>query len=352
MRKKVNMQLANEMNSKNPRVLPTSIMGMDFSSNEGITAKEALSQCGGDFKVVKKPFIITNLADDEISDTMTAQEFLAESQISDQFFVTQREDTKAILGVVKSSYEIIQNDKALEFIDLIEKASGEKMQIESAGCFQNGSRVYLSARLGDHCFDGEQEYVNRMVFTTAHDGSNSMCCFFSPIRVYCLNTLNVAIKKCQNKLSYIHTKSSVESTDWTNEENLDRAIETFEKSVKFTDTFRENMRFFGTQEIKEEYVKNFIQEVLYGPELKKKDSKFDLESQEAQAQIQFLRNSIEFGVAQDMCKTGTKEWLLNGVTTHLHNSRDWRTPEAEFKSLNFGDGQKMAQRAYDYLMAV
>lgn len=341
------------LNGGNPKILPSSIIGIDFSNREGITAGEALKECGGDFKVLKRPFVIVPKSIEDSAELMSGQELLDNSQISDDYFVTQREDTQAILGVVKSTYEVIQNTKALEFVDMIEKASGQKLQIESAGCFQNGSRVYLSARLGEHCFDGEQEYVNRMIFTTAHDGSNAMNCFFSPLRVWCLNTLNVAIRQCQNKLTYYHTKSGVNATDWENQENLDNAMKTFELSVKFTDTFKENMKFLRDQKVTEKYIHEFCKEVLYGPQIhnKSRDNKFDIMSEEVQANLNILKQSIEFGIAQDRCEAGTKEWLLNGVTTHLHNTREWRTAEAEFKSVNFGEGQKMTQRAYDYLMS-
>ena len=67
--------------------------------------------------------------------------------------------------------------------------------------------------------------------------------------------------------------------------------------------------------------------------------------------IYALRNSIENGVGQNFDR-GTKLWLMNGVTTLLHNEAKWKNAEAEFNALMEGSGQKKVQKAYDLLTKV
>ena len=67
-------------------------------------------------------------------------------------------------------------------------------------------------------------------------------------------------------------------------------------------------------------------------------------------QILQLRDAIDYGIGQEEHR-GTKLWLLNGITTMLHNEKKWKTPQDEFNSLIDGDGTKKVQKMYDLLLA-
>ena len=67
--------------------------------------------------------------------------------------------------------------------------------------------------------------------------------------------------------------------------------------------------------------------------------------------ITALRDSIENGIGQQFDR-GTKLWLINGVTTMLHNESKWRNEESEFSALMEGSGLKKVQKAYDLLTKV
>ena len=74
-------------------------------------------------------------------------------------------------------------------------------------------------------------------------------------------------------------------------------------------------------------------------------------STRAKNQIERLMGSIENGVGQDMYR-GSKLWLLNGLTTLLHNDTAYKSDEEEFKSILEGDGFKKLNKAYAALELV
>lgn len=74
-------------------------------------------------------------------------------------------------------------------------------------------------------------------------------------------------------------------------------------------------------------------------------------STRAKNQIERLMSSIENGVGQDMYR-GSKLWLLNGLTTLLHNDTVYKSDEDEFKSILEGDGFKKLNKAYAALELV
>ncbi|PTQ95496.1 uncharacterized protein DUF932, partial [Mucilaginibacter yixingensis] len=46
--------------------------------------------------------------------------------------------------------------------------------------------------------------------TTSHDGSGSITIAFTPVRIYCRNTLNAALKNCTNAIKIRHTVSAAD----------------------------------------------------------------------------------------------------------------------------------------------
>jgi len=119
-------------------------------------------------------------------------------------FATVRKDNQAILGVVGSRYEIIQNVKAFEFFDVL---VGEGQAIyHSAGALGKGERIWLLTKLPDIMKIGSQDTVEKyLCLTNSHDGTKALQVYFTPIRVVCQNTLNVSLKNKGKSISIRHT---------------------------------------------------------------------------------------------------------------------------------------------------
>lgn len=127
-------------------------------------------------------------------------------------FSVYRTDNNMPLGVVKGRYTPVQNIEAFSFFD---KAIGKNKAIwQTAGCFGDGERVFVSAKLPNGIMvNGADPVDNYLVFTTTHDGSGGVKALLTPIRIYCQNTLNAAIGSSTNYVSFRHTKSVLDNMD-------------------------------------------------------------------------------------------------------------------------------------------
>lgn len=129
------------------------------------------------------------------------------------FFATMRSDNQKILGVVKSGYTPMQNIDAFGFFDTLE--SVKFLQFETAGSIGNGEIVWILARIKEasvFCIHGDDSVIKYLLLSNSHDGNSSVSVKFTPIRVVCQNTLNLALEKGETtKLKHsmnIHSKLS------------------------------------------------------------------------------------------------------------------------------------------------
>lgn len=119
-------------------------------------------------------------------------------------FANVRDRDNRVLGIVGKRYKIVQNSEAFEFTDSL---LGEGVRYETAGALGNGSKIWLLAKLPkDYKILGDvvDPYV---VFTNSFDGSGSIKVACTPIRVWCSNTLNLALKKAKRTWSARHSGS-------------------------------------------------------------------------------------------------------------------------------------------------
>lgn len=121
-------------------------------------------------------------------------------------YCTYRADNSQPLGLVKAKYEVIQNIDAFKFFD---DAIGEGMaRWDSAGVLNNGSKIYVSAKLPVETKVGNDEINHYLVFSNSHDGTSSVNIMFTPIRVICTNLLNSALKSSDAYIRIRHTESA------------------------------------------------------------------------------------------------------------------------------------------------
>lgn len=341
------------------RPLSFTSFGTIFDDAE-ISVNEAFEQANLNYNVVAQPLVRVpqNVLDALVEGTPTLWT-PTKNDIITSHKATLRDDVNHTLGVVGRDYGIVQNTKAFEFLDFIEECSGHAPKIVSAGALGYGERMFITAQLGDDAYLNPNDAVkNYVVFTNSHDGTGAVMCFFTPIRVVCQNTLNMAIHSCPNKVIFKHTKHVGTRLDWEIAANREKAKEVFSKSVKFSEEFLDKMMMLKEQRIDTEFMNNFTAEMYLNSAQMKllkqangEMDKVDEISTRAKNQINALRDAIANGVGQEQNRS-TKLWLLNGVTTFLHNDRNYKSVEDEFKSMLEGDAFKKTQRAYDLLTKV
>ena len=150
---------------------------------EAPTSKDALILAGLDWQVIQKPII----TEDGIS-------------ISG-FKANLRETDNRVLGVVTDRYRTIQNHDAFAFTDSL---LGEGVTYETAGSLQNGRRVWVLAKLPQRYIISGDEITPYLVFMNAHDGTGAIKAAMTPVRVVCMNTLNLALSTAKRSWSTNH----------------------------------------------------------------------------------------------------------------------------------------------------
>ena len=344
-----------------PVVWQSSRFGHSYADRPDITIQEVIEDAHLDYNVIKQHLIRVNDTAYEsiLNGTPMVGLQLSKDDIITSHCATVDERNDKTLGVVGSEYGVVQNSKAFEFINFIEQVSGVAPKIETAGRLGNGERIFITARLGEDSFLSPQDAIkNYVVFTNSHDGSGAVMAFFTPVRVICQNTLNMAIRECPNKVVFKHTKHVNSRLDWEIEENRKKALEVFSRSVQFSAKFIERMKGLQEERVDTKYVNDFTAQLLLQPSQFKLYQQADgkMESVEeistrTRNSIMALRDSIENGIGQQFDR-GTKLWLINGVTTMLHNESKWRNEESEFSALMEGSGLKKVQKAYDLLTKI
>lgn len=142
------------------------------------TSAEAIKAAGMDWKVFKRP-LVTNMPGNPII------------PVPDKFAIV-REDSSAVLGVVGDVYRPLQNADAFKFFDAI---VGEKAAMyHTAGALGEGERIWMLAKLPGYIRTTAEDVTEKyLLLTNSHDGTSAVTVMFTPIRVVCQNTLNIAL---------------------------------------------------------------------------------------------------------------------------------------------------------------
>lgn len=168
--------------AKDTRKNPWDGLGEEIKG--AVTSKDAIKLAGLDWNVVSRVVV----------DKTTGIEI-------PNWKANVRDIDDSVLGMVSGRYQIVQNEEAFAFTDSL---LGEGVTYETAGSLNGGKRVWMLARLEGRDLAGEK-IDPYLVFTNSHDGKGSVRVAMTPIRVWCSNTLNLALRKAQRQWSCTHT---------------------------------------------------------------------------------------------------------------------------------------------------
>ena len=169
--------------------------GLEIVLPDVFTADEAVRCAKLDWTVEKYPI--------QAIDPTTGDKY----DIADNYATMRiNADGKRIpLGVVGERYTPLQNVESFDFFDAI---VGEGQAIyESAGSLFNGRKVWLLAKLPNDIIVGNDDRIEQyLLLSNSHDGSKSVECMFTPVRVVCNNTLTGALSSGKG-IKIRHTQS-------------------------------------------------------------------------------------------------------------------------------------------------
>lgn len=122
-------------------------------------------------------------------------------------WATVRTDSGEPLGVVGRAYQPVQNDALDAWGDALVD-SGEA-KYETAGSLRGGRTVFFSMELDgldvNVAGQSKDELKTYLLLTNSHDGSKALEAVITPVRVVCVNTLNMALgrKKASFKMRHV-----------------------------------------------------------------------------------------------------------------------------------------------------
>jgi phage/plasmid-like protein (TIGR03299 family) len=118
------------------------------------------------------------------------------------------DDSRRILGICGARYECVQNTECFAIADALVGQGGARF--ETAGSLRNGRIVYMTAVLPEAMKVQDDILSKYLLITSSHDGTGALVVMYTPIRVVCKNTLNIALSGKGNRISVRHTKSATD----------------------------------------------------------------------------------------------------------------------------------------------
>ena len=292
------------------------------------TSSEALKFAGLDFEVIKAPNV-HRLPD-------------GSETISDNSFFTYRDDNKNILGdKLGADYKVVQNTDAFAFFDSI--VGGDGIMYETAGALGKGEKIFITAKLPNYIKVGSDDLIEKYLFlTTTHDGSASITAAFTPIRIVCQNTLNMALGNCSNVIKIRHTNNAAD--------RLKEAHKIMGISNTLSDQLSDIFNQWSKIRITDSNVKRLIQEAM-APNKETIDNikKGNLDELST-VFTNVVDNAYEYAMSSLTQQTTTTKGTLfgayNAVTGYYQNVKEFKTGEDKLKSIMFGTGLSRTQKSF------
>lgn len=333
--------------------------GLGTYFDRPMTVKEAIEASHSDYNVNKGTLLhITPEQVQAIKNGQPINSMFTVNDIVNSHVCTYREDRNEILGVVGKGYEIVQNLQGFEFINELTGvgASNDPLMpgavIETAGVLGKGERIFVTAKLPNNLSIGDRNDIveDYIVFTNAHDGSNAVSAFFTPIRVVCNNTLNAAFSNSYNKVYFRHTKNVANK--------LAMARQIMNVHEVYKEQLSTNLVELSHKNMTDNEIKNLVCQVFLTSEQLKEVQKnngiytnIDEISTRAKNNLNNVISTIENGVGQELYK-GTALWVYNGFTSFYNNEVEYKTQAQKLDGLLDGNGYKKSQKAMDLLLAI
>lgn len=299
--------------------------GLGTRLEKPATAEIAIRAAGLEWEAIKVP--------------MYAKHSRGETLVPDAFAMMRGDRMQGadavILGTVGSQYEPIQNRDAFAFFDPI---VGEGAAIyHTAGSLGLGERIWILAKLpGEIEIAGQDITEKYLLLANSHDGSGAVQIKFTPIRVVCQNTLNMALKG-ESFIRIAHTRgANVRMAD------VHKDIEFIKKTYDGIETAFKRMAKVLVDDAR---LTEYVEAVFPIKEEWKPDRKRKIEQQRQEAVKLFEAGT---GNAAKGVR-GTLWAAYNGITEYADHRLvlGARTQSGRVDRLWFGDAAKLKEVAYD-----
>jgi len=259
-------------------------------------------------------------------------------------YATINGHTQDVLGVVGDGYEVLQNQEAFDFFDILLKESGGKLQ--TAGAIGKGEKVWMLAKLPEVFYplvgDGVEQFL---LGTTSHDGTMKTEVRFCSVRVVCQNTFNLAMKESRGVISIRHTTNM--------RQKLEMAAMVMLRYKEHFDIVGDKFSKLASVRVDDAWLDDYIQR-MFGDPLNVPDGRARTMMEN---KIKLIEGRLAFGKGVDLPGVaGTAWWALNAMVEFADYDMSAKGQAADetrrTNSILFGSASDFKQRAFDEAMAM
>lgn len=294
-------------------------------------------------------------------------------------FAVVRDDINLVLSTVGKRYVPFQLSDMWSFIDKFQKETG--VQLETAGSLWNGRKVWILAKAKGAIEtvkgDPIEEYF---LFTNSFDGTSSIQCLFTKVRVVCHNTYTAAIQGCDNIFKVRHTVGA--------KDQMEEVYNALGVRKQYQTELEAALSILAGKQMTETDTKDFLENQIFPVEMPKQE---DIEAADGSADLEGLLAGnytpkkrkdqlieeivdtkalvrrdrkvdkvlelIETGMGTDIPGVkGTAYGVWNALTEYSDHHTNIRTAggrsveERRFESVFLGGGASFKRNAFDELM--
>jgi len=160
-----------------------------------------------------------------------------------------------VLATVGERYKEVQNEELFSFADNLLDGGATW---ESAGSIGNGRRVFGCLSIDRDVVVGDDKTKMYLVVSTSHDGSKAVQASITPVRVFCQNALNFALKSAKQSFKIRHT-STVEG-------KITMAREALGLTMKYADEFEKEAELLYSMAVTDKKFHKIIETLYPMPE--------------------------------------------------------------------------------------
>lgn len=245
----------------------------------------------------------------------------------------RRSTDKSVLGIVGPDYTPLQNREAFDWFQPFVDANLAKLV--TAGSLRNGQRVWVLAQINQAPSEiVKGDLVEKFILlSNGHDGKLAARVGFTPIRVVCANTMQMAHASEASKLIRVRHRSAVK-------QNIDKLRDIMNLANQEFEATAEQYRFLANSNFKKDDVLKYVKQLLDI----KDDEKISTRTLNICKDI-FAR--IDGGLGQNIQGVSGTWWAVyNGFTEYL-SYENGNNADNRLNSLWFGQNQAWNKQALD-----
>ena len=280
------------------------------------TVHDAMVQADMDWTVSKQPI------------------FLADGRELKQRAIV-RDDNSGVLGVVSPKWTPYQNEDAFRWFEPFVESN--EVEFSTAGAFKGGRITWVLARLNRDNAEiaAGDEVAKYLLLSNSHDGTKAVRVGFTPIRIVCINTLQMAQKSAASKMLRVNHSQHVKRNVTDIREIINTANADFEATA-------EQYRFLASRQINTSDLENYVKVVLGKGSVEKDDL-----STRAKNQMSKIISLFDEGRGNKNPAIAGSWWAAyNGVTEWLSYERG-NSNDNRMSSLWFGQNATVNKTAFD-----